>query len=302
VTLAGYLHPGYAESLGEFGRPRALPRAGGVVLERAIPASSDRDAMGCYPLLCCADWDGLPDDLRDLEDLVSLVCVVDPFARCDRAALARWFDVVVDFKPHYVTDLAGPIEAIVSRSHRATVRRALRRVAVERCDDPARHAGEWLALHECLVRRHRITGIRAFSPAALTRQLALPGMVMFRAMVSDGETVGMDLWYVQGDVAYGHLAAFNARGYELRASYATKWEVLRYFHGRVRWLELSGGAGGAPGDDGGLVAFKRGWATGTRMAHLCGKVLDRRRYDALCAARGAGDTRYFPAYRAGELA
>jgi len=299
---AGYLHPGYAESLGEFGCPRALRRSGGVVLERTIPASSERDAMGCYPLLCCGDWAGLPDDLRDLEDLVSMVCVVDPFAPCDRVVLARWFDVVVDFKPHFVTELTGPLEAIVSRSHRATVRRALRRVDVERCEDPEKHAEEWLALHAYLVRRHQITGIRAFSPAALTRQLALPGMVMFRAMAPDGETVGMDLWYVQGDVAYGHLAAFNARGYELRASYATKWEVLRYFHGRVRWLELSGGAGSAPGAADGLVAFKRGWATGTRMAYLCGKILDRARYDALCAARGASGARYFPAYRAGELA
>lgn len=28
--MTGYLHPGYAESLAEFGAPRELPRCGGV--------------------------------------------------------------------------------------------------------------------------------------------------------------------------------------------------------------------------------------------------------------------------------
>lgn len=302
MTPTGYLHPGYAESLSEFGCPRALPRSGGHVLERPIPVSGDRDAMGCYPLLCCTDWSAIPDDLGDLRDLVSLVCVVDPFAPCDRATLARWFDVVVDFKPHFVTELRGPVEAIVSRSHQASVRRALRHVDVEVCPDPSAHLDEWVMLYDHLIRRHRITGIRAFSRAAFARQLTLPGMVMFRAASPAGTTVGMDLWYVQGDVAYGHVAAFNAHGYAVRASYATKWHVLRYFHGKVRWLELAGVSGAAPEAGDGLAAFKRGWATGTRMAYLCGKVLDRSRYEALCAARGVADTGYFPAYRQGEFA
>lgn len=32
-----YSHPGYAESLSEFGVPRSLPRCGGWLLERAFP-------------------------------------------------------------------------------------------------------------------------------------------------------------------------------------------------------------------------------------------------------------------------
>ena len=43
--------------------------------------------------------------------------------------------------------------------------------------------------------------------------------------------------------------------------------------------------------------FKRGWATGTRTAHFCGRVLDPERYAQLA---GAAATSYFPAYRAGE--
>jgi hypothetical protein len=110
----------------------------------------------------------------------------------------------------------------------------------------------------------------------------------------------MDLWYVQGDVAYGHLAAFSSRGYELRASYGTKWHVLQYFHGKVRFLDLMGAAGAADATNG-LTQFKRGWATGTRTALLCGAILDRPRYDDLCAVRRIGATRYFPAYREGEF-
>ena len=164
--------------------------------------------------------------------------MADPFAPCDRSTLEQWFDVVLDFKPHFVTELTRPVEAIVSRSHQAAVRRALRQVDVEVCLEPAAHLDEWVGLYDCLIQRHRIEGIRAFSRAAFARQLAVPGMVMFRATSRDGQTIGMDLWYLQGDVAYGHLAAFNARGYELRASYATKWHTLRYFHGKARWLEL----------------------------------------------------------------
>ena len=45
-AVTGYLHPGYARSLAEFGTPRELERSGGWLLERAIPGSSYFDAMG----------------------------------------------------------------------------------------------------------------------------------------------------------------------------------------------------------------------------------------------------------------
>jgi hypothetical protein len=53
--------------------------------------------------------------------------------------------------------------------------------------------------------------------------------------------------------------------------------------------------------DDGLSRFKRGWATGTRTAYLCGRVLDRREYERMVRAAGAGTTAYFPAYRTGEF-
>lgn len=48
--MTGYIHPGYAESLTEFGTPRELPRSKGWILKCQIPGFSDYDAMGCYPL------------------------------------------------------------------------------------------------------------------------------------------------------------------------------------------------------------------------------------------------------------
>ncbi|HSS29061.1 MAG TPA: hypothetical protein VLL50_14020, partial [Usitatibacter sp.] len=64
--MLGYAHPGYAGSLAEFGTPRELPASGGWLLEREIPGGG-RDAMGCYPLLCCRDWRALREDLDSLE-------------------------------------------------------------------------------------------------------------------------------------------------------------------------------------------------------------------------------------------
>ena len=79
VRVNGYLHPGYAESLAEFGTPRELLRCGGWVLERQIPDFSYSDGMGCYPLFCCSDWSQLHKDLQDIDDLVALALVTDPF-------------------------------------------------------------------------------------------------------------------------------------------------------------------------------------------------------------------------------
>ena len=164
--------------------------------------------------------------------------------------------------------------------------------------DPVGHLAKWVELFGVLAKRHRITGIRAFSPDAFAKQLAIPGMVMFDAR-ANGETVGLDLWYIQGDVAYGHLVAFNERGYALRASYATKWFMLNYFAGKVRWVDLGGGAGTISNGSDGLSLYKEGWSTGTVPAYLCCRIFDQTLYDVLSAASGTTGSSYFPAYRAG---
>ncbi len=298
--VTGYAHGDYAASLAEFGRPRLLPRCGGWVLEREVPGAADRDATGCYPLFACRDWSGLADDLRDVgRDLVSVVLVADPFGNHDPALLERTFNYgVLPFKEHHIVQFTEPLERSVSSHHRRNVRKALRVVQAERIEDPSAYLSEWLRLYAELTDRHAIEGIRAFSPASFALQLAVPGMVAFRA-VHASATVGMVLFYVQDEVAYYHLGAYSPEGYEVGAAFAVFWVALEHFAQRVRFVSLGGDAG-LSDDGGGLARFKRGWANGTRQAFLCKHVGDTDRYAALASAGAA--TTFFPAYRAGEFA
>lgn len=301
--MSGYQHPLYTASLAEWGTPRGLPHCQGSILQRQIPGCSAEDAMGAYPLFACADWSQLPADLDDLSrDLVCLSLVTDPFGAFDPAALHDYFERVVPYKQHFVTDLSLPREAIVSKHHRKRVRQAFRELDVELCPEPLRFLDEWVGLYAGLVERRQLRGMRAFSRASFATQLAVPGVVMLRAC-HRGTTVGIDLWYEQGDVSYGHLAAYSAEGYRRLASYALLWSAIEYFSGRVGWIELGAGAGMGPSDsDDGLTTFKRGWATGTRPVYFCGRIFDRERYAAIVRHKHMPPTQYFPAYRQGEFA
>ena len=303
AQASGYRHPAYAAALDDLGTPRALARSGAWILERTIPGTDARDGMGCYPLFACARWPALPDDVRALERaLVTLVVVTDPFGAYDRALLERTFgDVVVPFKEHFVVDLARPLEQIASSHHRRNARRARAAVAVERLDAPASHAAEWCALYAALARRHGICGPAAFPARSLAAQLRVPGLVAFRARAG-ATTIGMTLWFVEDGVAYYHLGAYADRGYALGASFVLFWEALRALREEAAWASLGAGAGLRPDPDDGLARFKAGWATGTRTAWLCGRVLDRARHEALVGATRAPATGYFPAYRAGAAA
>ena len=298
----GYLHRRYVESLAEFGAPRLLPRSGGWLLERSVPGNPDRDAMGCYPLFACRDWSALAADIADLErEIVCVSLVADPFGGYEVADLRRAFkDVCVPFKEHFVIDPGRSRSSLPCAHHRRNVARAARVVEVARCTDPLVHAAEWIGLYANLVARHRISGIPAFSPAALTAQLAVPGLVMFRA-VHRGQTVGIVLWYVHGDAASYHLGAYSADGYALRASYALFAYAIQDLSKHVAWLDLGAGAGVRGDAADGLTRFKRGWSTGTRPAYFCGAVCDPQRYRALAGRNGAAPVSYFPAYRHGEF-
>lgn len=300
--LMGYVHPGYALSLREFGEPHELPHSGGWILIRPIPDISYRDAMGCYPLYSCQDWSQLHRDLADLKDekLVSLALIADPFGSFDLHYLHKYFDLMIPFKEHFVLDLRGSINAIITKHHLYYARKALKQIEVEICSQPVKWLDEWVELYRMLTEMHNIKGIRAFSRTAFEGQLAAPGMVMFRAS-AHGVTVGMELWYVQADIAYSHLSACNTRGYELGSAYALRWSSIEhYVQGReVRWLNHGGGLT-TDGSDG-LSRFKKGWSNGTRKAYFCGHILDHEKYSAIVGARGITNTNYFPAYRNGEF-
>ena len=169
----GYLHPGYAESLAEFGVSHRLPACGGWVLERGIPGVDGRDAMGCYPVFVCRHWKRLPADLAALcGKLVTLVLVTDPFAEVAQTDLESCFDLVRPFKRHYITDLTSPWADSVSKHHHYYTRRAQRELDIEVCEEPLRYAQEWTGLYDHLVRTHHIHGLRAFSPRVLPAAVA----------------------------------------------------------------------------------------------------------------------------------
>ncbi len=298
--LAGYLHPGYAASLAEFGTPRQLPRSGGWVLEREIPDASSRDAMGCYPLFFCQDWKRLPEDLKELEqDVVSLTLVTDPLGEYTIDVLRDCFpDRLNPFKEHFVIDFKA--EHTISKHHRYYAQRAQAAIQVELVTDFQMFLDDWMMVYQRLSARHGLTGIKGFSRACFERQLNVPGMVALRAR-HGGETVGAHLWYVQGSLAYSHLMALTARGYELMASYALYPAALDYFAGRVDMIDLGSGAGIHSDADDGLTRFKRGWANSTRTAFLCGKIFDKGKYQQLVRTRAVTADNYFPAYRANEF-
>jgi hypothetical protein len=296
--VTGYLHGAYAAALKEFGTPIYLPSCNGWVLERSIPGSTYRDAMGCYPLFCCQSWNGISEDLRSLAGhLVSLVLVADPFGDYKEAELRAAFDIVNPFKEHLVVDLCA--RQGMSRHHRYYARRALRFVTLEVAENVAAHSDEFADLFAILARRHDLEGIKAFSRQSLTEQMRVPGVVLFRALQND-TVVGAHLWMVQRNVAYSHLLAMEARGYAVSASYALYQSAIEYFRGKVRWLDLGSGAGAVDNVVDGLYAFKSGWANTRRVAYLCGARLNHDEYRRLTPTT-PNNNWYFPAYRAGEL-
>ena len=301
TEMTGYLHPGYAASLKEFGAPRELPQSGGWLLERSTPHPLYRDVMGCYPLFCCRNWPALASDIEKLDrGLVSVALVPDPFGDYTEQDLKHCFDRVVPFKEHYVVDLEMCGEAFGGRHHRYYAKRAFDRMEVRVAKQPAEHLNDWIRLYGCLIQRHGLKGVKAFSHEAFREQLTLPGTVLFHALQNDA-TIGAHIWFVQGNVAYSHLMAADAMGYELGAAYALYATAIKHFLGKVKWLNLGAGAGAATGNRDGLTKFKAGWANGTRPGYFCGRILDRQGYAALVQQTHTEDASYFPAYRSGEL-
>jgi hypothetical protein len=142
--------------------------------------------------------------------------------------------------------------------------------------------------------------MRALSPRALAAMLAVPGAELFLAWL-DERVVAAHLWYVQGEVAYSHLIGAAPEAYPAHAQYALYWQALSYFAERVKYVDLGGAAGSSPGDGDGLERFKSGWANDSRMAYLCGRILDPERYWQLSEPAGVAGDAYFPAYRRGEF-
>jgi hypothetical protein len=301
APASGYLHPDYAASFREWGTPRLLRRAGAWALIRDLPGSERADAIGCYPLLACQHWPGLAADLEELGDrIVAFSAVLDPLAMVSEQDLRAAFPHVLrPFKEHFVIELSRK-EPVGSGDHRRKARRALARVELDLIEEVGPLLDEWMGLYALLIRRHAISGLKAFSYASFAAQLRIPGMHAIRAAIR-GKTVGITLWAEHGGNVYYHLGAQNQAGYACAASYAMVDAAVAWFRERgCRMLDLGAGAGLDRGSEG-LTRFKRGWATGTLPARFGGRIQDRATYARLTAASGQTTTPYFPAYRKGEF-
>lgn len=270
-----------------------LPRSGAHLVIRQLPGQPWRDASACYPLFGCPRWEGLGEDLEDLRAtaLLTVSLVTDPLTAPSEGRLRQLFDYMQEFKPHFLVELP---RFQPSRHHNAEARRALRKLEVVELSEPGHHAEAWCELYAGLMARKRISGAAAFSPTSLRRQLHVSGVRVFAAL-RHGQMCGMQLWYRCEDRAYYHLAASSEVGYRNGAAYALMHSALHTFAAEgLREANLGGVPDGQP-QSSGLDYFKRGWANGTGMAHVCGKILQPERYRALSGKSPAPG--YFPAYR-----
>ena len=303
LALSGYNHPDYANSFNELGTPFELPRSKGWILKRIIPETQMYDAMGCYPMFACQNWSELSTDLDEIgERLVAVSLVTDPFGKYDVDYLWKCFkDVVIEFKEHYIIDLQESMESFVSKHHRRYARKSLSNLTVERCKHPTQVLEEWISLYDNLVERHDIAQILRFSRSSFLNQLSVPGIEVFRA-VYEKSTIGILIWYVQGEVGYYHLGAFSNDGYKMRSSFALFWTAIEYFKASgLRWLNLGAGAGLRNDNNDGLSRFKQGWSTQTRTAYFCGRILNNKIYRDTARKFSNEYTDYFPVYRKGEF-
>ncbi len=299
----GYQHVEYARSYREQGKEVFLPRSGGWLLERQIKNTAYRDAMGCYPLFSCQSWQHLESDLIALdEQLVTVTMVTDPLGEYSKADLDACFpDLCVPFKEHYLVDLSQEPRDFISSHHRRYGKKASKACVIESCQPVDDVIDDWVTLYDGLIEHRNIRGFQRFSREIFSRQLAVPGMVVFRAK-KGVETLGMTLWYTQGNAAYYHLGAYSDQGYQARASFGLFWNAINHFRATgIEWLDLGAGAGLSASDDDGLSKFKRGWSTGTKTAYLCGRVGNRAAYLEQVGDIDMQATRYFPAYREGEF-
>lgn len=196
-----------------------------------------------------------------------------------------------------------PLESFIAQHHRRNLRKVLNLnvVTVEKCAQAEDYVDDFVNVYDTLKAKHSITGMVAFSRNSFTKQLQVPGIVAFRA-VYRGETIGMLLWYVQGEVGYYHLGAYSPLGYELNASFALFAFVIEHFAAiGLRWLNLGASSGISSDKTDGLTRFKKGWSTDTKTAYFCGRIFDRQRYKEIVDKKGISYTNFFPAYRYGEF-
>ena len=300
--MEGYSHEKYAKAMSEFGLPQKLPLSSGYIIERKIPGTQYKDAIGLYPVFSCHDWSMVPQDLQTFaERYITVSLVTDPFSAVSVEFLEQYFDIMRPFKTHYITHFNQPLQKIVRRSSRQDAYKALEMMDVEICHQPIKYLNEWVSLYENIIKKHNVDAINKFSVRSFKFQLEIPGMVMFLGRQGP-EIVGAVLYLMHDSVCYGHLAAFTSAGYRIKAFNGILWRALEYMEKRgIQYLNHGGAAGTNEDPNDGLAVFKKGWSNEVRQVYFCGKIYDIEKYQVLCAQRNVEQTDFFPAYRSGEF-
>ncbi|MFK7849129.1 MAG: GNAT family N-acetyltransferase [Rhodothermales bacterium] len=301
--MNGYLAASYAASLMYYGRPIQLQGSGSWGLERKIDNSSYVDMSGCYPLMACRNWQGIASDLEDLDSTcVSFTMVTDPLGAFDPDVLRVEFpDLFRPFKHHYLVQLQEGFGQNIATNHKRNAKRALKSLTIGREQNPLDILEPWTQMYSNLIDRHQISGVSAFSRKSFEIQLETPGMVVYSAKMN-GELLGLVLFYETGGHMYYHLGAYLDEGYARKASFGIFQVAIRDFSAEgFEYLNMGGGAGVQENADDGLTRFKRGWASESRPAYLCGKILNQDAYRHLVNRHiSSGNLNgFFPAYRSG---
>ena len=297
--MSGYKSKHYAQAFAHIGEIQHLSKSKSWVIERNIEDSQYSDVIGCYPLFSCSNWDKLSEDLQGFSNrAIAFSLVTDPFGDFNEADLKSTFpDVCKPFKTHYILDLEQDIKSVVKSNHLRNAKKAFKKLDIERVAQPLECLDSWTTLYDHLVQRHNIQGIASFSVDAFKQQFETPGLIVYRALL-DGKVSGMVLFYEMDSTVYYHLGAYSQDGYENRASFGIFLKAINDFKSRnMKWLNLGSGAGTSDANDDGLVRFKKGWASETRTAWFCGKILNHSAYQDLASKTGSLSASFFPAYR-----
>jgi hypothetical protein len=259
------------------------------------PGRLEADAFLGYRYLICQDWSALPEDLDAVEGIVSVMAVTDPFGDFSETDLAR---AVPDFrrpyKTSFVVDLTNPTP---SAHHRARARKSARRVTVEVGNRAGDAADDLERLYVTLRERHSLSGITSLARDAIAALITTPGAVAVRGFI-DGACVSMSLYLIVDGVAYAHLVAADETGYRSAASCLVYDAAIEAFRAAgLQWLEVGNGAGTEATSNDGLSSFKRGWASSTRQAYLCERIVEPAVYTRLTVETNTTRSRFFPAYR-----
>jgi hypothetical protein len=294
----GYQSKSYGLSYSQLGEILTLPSSGIQVLTRRIDEKSF-DVTGLYPYVVTNNWSELSHDLDFLKDLgaVSLVFVSDPFSDDAVPSAMQDWTLCKPFKVHHTVELRENWRENLNQNYRNYVRRALKLQQVIVIQASNASPDQFYSLYQNLVAHRAVTGLQTMSHEIITRQLTVPGGLVFSARAGD-EILGELLVYGDGKTAHAHLMGISPQGYKLHTSYGLFGTMLDYLEkSDYSRVNIGGTSGDHDTKDDGLSRFKQRWANNQHSAYLCGQVINQSEYDRLVEEQGARHSDFFPAYR-----